>query len=173
VALDPELPEAHATLAGVLEWQYRRSEALAEFERALELNPNLADARYGLIFYQNGRPDDAIAFILRAKRLDPFHPAVYARLLGTAHYLAGHEGEALELLRIAMVREPNYRAAQVWLAAAAAQAGQMDEARQAAATVLRIDPDFTIAKWLDFIRLARPQDAAHLADGLRRAGLPD
>jgi adenylate cyclase len=173
VALDPELPEAHATLAGVLEWQYRRSEALAEFERALELNPNLADARYGLIFYQNGRPDDAIAFILRAKRLDPFHPAVYARLLGTAHYLAGHEGEALELLRIAVVREPNYRAAQVWLAAAAAQAGQMDEARQAAAAVLRIDPDFTIAKWLDFIRLARPQDAAHLADGLRRAGLPD
>jgi hypothetical protein len=48
----------------------------------------------------------------------------------------------------------------------------MGEARQAAAAVLRIDPEFSIAKWLDFVRLGRPQDGARLADGLCAAGLP-
>jgi tetratricopeptide (TPR) repeat protein len=35
VELDPYMAEAHAQLAYVLHWQYRRGEALREFERAL------------------------------------------------------------------------------------------------------------------------------------------
>jgi hypothetical protein len=37
---------------------------------------------------------------------------------------------------------------------------------------MRLQPDFTIASWLSFIRLV-PIDAANLNEGLRRAGLPD
>jgi hypothetical protein len=33
VEFDPYLAEGHATLAWVLHWQYRRSEALAEFHQ--------------------------------------------------------------------------------------------------------------------------------------------
>ena len=39
--LDPFVAEAHATLAWTLHWQYKRQQALAEFERARALNPNL------------------------------------------------------------------------------------------------------------------------------------
>jgi tetratricopeptide (TPR) repeat protein len=49
IELDPYLPEAHATLAWTLNWQYRRTEAIAAFERAFELNPNLADGRFVLV----------------------------------------------------------------------------------------------------------------------------
>jgi len=37
---------------------------------------------------------------------------------------------------------------------------------------MRLQPDFTIAGWLDFIRIA-PDDAANLREGLLLAGLPD
>lgn len=155
---------------GVLEWQYRRGDALAVLQRALELNPNLADARCGVIFHQNGRPDDATDVILRAKRLDPFHPAIDARWLGTAHHLAGHEGEAPEPRRIAAVREPNYRPSGSPPPRKPAIWTRRGKRRQRCCALI---PTSASPRWLDFIRLARPQDAAHLADGLRRAGLPD
>jgi len=60
----------------------------------------------------------------------------------------------------------------VWLAAAAARLGRRREADDAASRVMRILPDFTITKWLDFIRLA-PGDAINLHEGLRLAGLPE
>jgi hypothetical protein len=37
---------------------------------------------------------------------------------------------------------------------------------------MRLLPNFTIASWLNFIRLV-PTDAANAKEGLRRAGLPD
>jgi tetratricopeptide (TPR) repeat protein len=41
-------------------------------------------------------------------------------------------------------RLPNLQAAHLWLAAAYAQLGQLDEARKEAAEVLRINPGFAI-----------------------------
>jgi hypothetical protein len=41
------------------------------------------------------------------------------------------------------------------------------------AELLRIQPDFRITAWLDFIRLTDPDYANRLAAGLRKAGLPD
>ena len=37
---------------------------------------------------------------------------------------------------------------------------------------MRLLPDYTVASWLDFIRLV-PTDAANVKEGLQRAGLPD
>jgi adenylate cyclase len=52
--------------------------------------------------------------------------------------------------------------------------GQLDEARAEAAEVLRIDPKYTIGRTLRRLALfRRPEDVAHLLDGLRKAGLPE
>ena len=50
---------------------------------------------------------------------------------------------------------------------------QMDESHAAAATVLRLDPEFTISKFQRLIRLADKKDAERLGAALRKAGLPD
>src|SRR5439155_967868 len=61
--LDPELPEAHLSLAcafgGVFDWR----NAQIEFDRAIELNPNLAWAYeiYGWFLCGLGRLDEVIA----------------------------------------------------------------------------------------------------------------
>jgi adenylate cyclase len=173
VELDPYLAEAHATLAWVLHWQYRRDEAIAEFNRALELNPNLADGRLAHMLVHDGRAPEAVAFMRRVMRQDPFPPPIYFSYLGNAYYLSGDYGAAFNTLRTGMERMPGYRAIPVWLAAAAAQSGRDEDARTTAALVLQLAPKFTIAGWLGHIKFDRQADADHLAAGLRKAGLPE
>jgi TolB-like protein/DNA-binding winged helix-turn-helix (wHTH) protein/tetratricopeptide (TPR) repeat protein len=173
VALDGNLSEAHTALAWVLHWQYRRAESMAEYQRAFELNPNLAERSFAPALYHNGRTREAIDYMRRIMRLDPFHPAQLFVNLGAAYYLSGSYTEALGPLRTATDRMPDFRPGFVWRAAAAAQLGLDEEARRAASGVLRLQPDFKISEWLRFLRLAKQEDADRLADGLRKAGLPE
>jgi adenylate cyclase len=170
--LDPLLAEAHATLAWTLHWQYRRQEALDEFEKAHALNPNLADGRYAHALMQVGRAAEAVEFMQQVMLRDPFPPGMYLSWLGNSYYLLGRYEEAFATLSVGAERMPDYQSILVWLAGAAARIGREDDARSAAARVLRLQPDFTIAGWLNFIRLV-PTDAANLNEGLRRAGLPE
>ena len=172
VELDPYLAEAHATLGWILHWRYRRSEALAEFQRALELNPNLVDGRYAHLLVHNGRASEAVTYMLRALRQDPFPPPIYLSYLGNAYYMTGQYDAAFETLRRGRERMPDYRAMTVWLAAAAAQSGRDAEARETADRVLTMAPNFTITGWLRHIQFERQAEADRLAEGLRKAGLP-
>jgi adenylate cyclase len=173
VELDGNLAEAHATLGFVLRWQYRIHESNAAFERAFALNPNLADGRYGNMLNHQGRAAEAVGFLKRIMRLDPFHPAIYFQYLGNSHYLIGDYETAYHLIKAGAQRMAGYRPVFVWLAAAAAQAGRTEDARRAAAEVMSLQPDFTIGSWLKFLRLTKQTDSDHLAEGLRKAGLPE
>src|SRR6266702_4686273 len=73
--LDPELPQAHLSLAcafgGVFDWR----NAQVEFDRAIELNPNLAWAYEIYAWFLGGlsRLDEAIAKDKKAIELDPLN----------------------------------------------------------------------------------------------------
>src|SRR5213595_204336 len=75
IQLDPELPEAHLSLAcalgGVFDWR----NAQIEFDRAIELNPNLSWAYeiYAWFLGGLGRLDEAIAKDKKAIELDPLN----------------------------------------------------------------------------------------------------
>jgi len=75
--------------------------------------------------------------------------------------------------RIAASRIASVPQVHVWHSAIAAQMDQMEESRAAAATVLRLDPEFTISNFQALIRLADKKDAERLDAALRKAGLPD
>jgi adenylate cyclase len=173
VELDPNLPDAHMMLANVLKWLHRRAESSAEYDRAFTLNPNLADYRFGLALIHWGRTEEGMEYLKRIIRLDPFHPPACLTFLGNAYYQAGRYEEALENLKAATRRLPNFRPTYVWLAAAAAQLGRDEEAREAAAVVLKRDPNFAIRYWLAQHQFAKPEDAHHVAEGLRKAHLPE
>ena len=85
--LDPLLAEAHATFGWTLHWQYRRQEALAEFEKAHALNPSLADGRYAHALMQVGRAAEAVEFMQQVMLHDPFPPGMYLSWLGNSYYL--------------------------------------------------------------------------------------
>jgi TolB-like protein/Tfp pilus assembly protein PilF len=173
VELDPHLPDARLTLAGILRWSHRPAESRAEFERAFELNPNLADSRFALALMHWGRTEEAMDHLKRIIRFDPFHAPACLTFLGNAYYLIGRYTDAIGNLRAAARRTPNFRPTFVWLAATAAQLGYDGEAQDAAAVVLRREPAFTIKKWLQLHQFAKQADADLVAEGLRMARFPE
>jgi adenylate cyclase len=173
IDLDGALSEAHATLGWILSRQGHNGQGIAEFERAFELNPNFVDGRFGLMLSHAGRAPDAVEYMKRIMRLDPFYPPNYTYWLGKGYYFMGKYEQAIELIRSASARLPGHEPSRVLLAAVAAQLGRQKEARAAALEVIQIQPDFTIAGWLKFLNLSDRAYADRLADGLRRVGLPD
>src|SRR5438477_11763855 len=80
--LDPELPEAHLSLACALAGAFDWRNAQVEFDHAIELNPNLAWAYeiYAWFLGGLGRLDEAIAKDKKAIELDPLNSFFQAAL---------------------------------------------------------------------------------------------
>jgi adenylate cyclase len=173
VQLDPNLPVAHAQFGHVLTFEGRHEQAIAEFEKAIALNPNFTDWRFGGTLTRAGAPARAIQVIETHMRYDPFYSPWASGNLGMARYLLKEYSEALPPLREFASRAPGMSLSHVWLAANLAQLGQLDEARAEAAEVLRIDPTYTIDGTQRRLALFKPEDAEHFFDGLRKAGLPE
>ena len=174
VQLDPNLPEAHAALGYALSRRREHEAAIAEFERAMALNPNFTRWVFAEVSVLAGDPARAIEVAERHMRLDPFYVPAAPGSLGFAHYMRKQYSQALPFLRECVSRAPNLRAGHGWLAATYAQLGNIEQARAEAAEVLRIEPKYTIegtqARLSGF---KRPEDAEHFFDGLRKAGLPE
>jgi adenylate cyclase len=103
-------------------------------------------------------------------RLDPNHPAWYWTVLGRTHFTARRPAEAVTAMKH---RPKRTLFSQAYLAATYAQLGEQAAMDGAAAEVLRLRPDFSVSAFF----LAQPyklaSDREHLADSLRKAGLPD
>ena len=171
VALDGGDAEARARLAIALHERGDREGAQAEAERALTISPNLADAHgaLGVVLTFAGRPQEGFAALKTCIRLDPRSPSLVYRLrqIAVALYFSREYAAAVEAARQAIRSYPD-RGYTV-LAAALGQMGRTAEAREALETAIEIAPGA-----LDtFVRGApaiRPEDHAHMLEGLRKAG---
>jgi eukaryotic-like serine/threonine-protein kinase len=107
IELDDALPHAHGTLSFLLaqDWDFAGTER--EVQRALELNPDLAEVQTAKMMFNlvRGRFDDAIAAGKRAIELDPLSAAA-AQRLGLAYYFARRFDAAIEQLRKGMAMSP-------------------------------------------------------------------
>jgi tetratricopeptide (TPR) repeat protein len=171
--LDPLESRCHVALGVV--WLYRRDHEAAEYHyrRAYELNPNDADQmmRLGALVALRGRSKEALDWMARAIRLNPFHHMWYYNQRAIPLYSLGRYAEAAQDFK--KVPNPGYWSS-ARLAACYAQLGQVSEAQAAMAKVLKLRPDFSTA---DFLRrdvlLERAEDRDHLREGLIKAGLPE
>jgi tetratricopeptide (TPR) repeat protein len=61
IALDDSLAEAHVQLGNLYADQHKYNDSIPQYERALELNPNLPDAHYrlGTDFVHVGKKENA------------------------------------------------------------------------------------------------------------------
>ena len=73
IALDDELPEAHAALAGIKRDNWQWADAEREYRRAIALSASFGAARQALAIglTLTGNGDAAVAEIARARELDP------------------------------------------------------------------------------------------------------
>ncbi len=127
--LDDTLAEAHTSLAAAKvlhDWDWQGAEQ--EFQRAIELNPNLAQAHhwYGnLLLGPEGRHDEAIAELQRAQELDPLSLIVNADV-GFAYYLAGRYDLAFSAYQKVLAANPDFLPVHYYLWHYYQQTGQYD-----------------------------------------------
>ncbi len=108
--LDPDLGEAHASLAAVLwlhDWQWQ--EAQTEFKQSLALNPTYPTANHWYAEYlmTMGRHVEAIARMKSSQELDPLS-LIISVAIGWAFYMAGQYDDAIEQLRRTIELDSNY-----------------------------------------------------------------
>jgi adenylate cyclase len=174
VLLDSRLPLAHAQLGWALLWKRQHDAAIAEFKRAFALNPNFIDNRFALVMIYAGEPARAIEILEANLRLDPFPIlATSSSYMAHANYLLKRYEEAVCVLRECTSRLPNLQWPRLLLGSAYAQLGQLEEARNETAEVLRINPGFTIQGFKPLAVYKHPEDFEHRLDGMRKAGLPE
>jgi TolB-like protein/DNA-binding winged helix-turn-helix (wHTH) protein/Tfp pilus assembly protein PilF len=112
VALNGSLAEVHHSLAATLmlcDWDVKDAEF--EFKRALQLNPNYAEAHrvYADLLVASGRPEQGVAEAQRAVENDPMSGDINM-LLGWVYYMSRHYDQAIqqEMKTIAMdPKRPN------------------------------------------------------------------
>jgi tetratricopeptide (TPR) repeat protein len=148
-------------------------------DRALALNPNLAEAwrHSGWTKAWLGEPDLAIVNFAQSMRLNPLDPLLYIVQAGMAygHFFAGRYNEAASWVdrSLGNTRSQPFTTALRMMAASQALAGRLEEAQKPISRLLSIDPEHCIAKVLKLSPIRRPQDIARYAEGLRLAGLPE
>ena len=108
--LDPDLAEAHTSLAALLwlhDWQW--AEAETEFKRSLELSPTYPTANhwYAEFVMTMGRHEEAIARMKNGQELDPLSLIINVAV-GWALYHGRSYDEAVEQLRRTVELDPNY-----------------------------------------------------------------
>jgi eukaryotic-like serine/threonine-protein kinase len=130
LAIDRELPEAHAVLAEILfEHDWNWSAAEREFTQALQLNPSLeyARERYAMFLAARGRTDAALVQIADARRVDPLSPVIAASAAGILRYARRYEEAVQEFNRV-LATHPDLLSANVGLARTLNALGRHDEA---------------------------------------------
>jgi TolB-like protein len=153
--------------------------AVALTDRALALNPNLAIAWFAsgnVRLYQGGEPDRAIEHLARAMRLSPLDPIMFWMQSGTAfaHFLAGRHEEASAWAEKAFRENPRSLGALRLIAVSNALAGRPEEARNAIARILELDPEMRLSNLNDRTsKFGRAEDLEKYAKALRLAGLPE
>ena len=106
-ALPPEKATVHSALGFVLLGQAKTDAAVAEFERAIQINSGLANPHLGLgiALMRRGQFTDAVAEILVATTLEP-RLSIYHSYLGKAFYEERKFEQAFSALDAAVELDP-------------------------------------------------------------------
>ena len=173
ISLEKKLPVAY----WVKGLSYREDgepvKALVEAELAIKYDPNYANAHVLLatLLYYAGRPEEGLERIKKAMLINPHHPFNYTFHLGQAYFILERYAEAIAAFVKSIDSNPASERIHVWLAAAYAQAGAIDEAEWEADQVLTLNPDFSLQRMEKSLPFKDAKDLRHFTDGLRMAGL--
>jgi adenylate cyclase len=171
IALEEANASAHRLLGALyVRWE-QYDLAAGELRRAIELNPNdaMSYGELGAVMLYSGKTEEAIQLMETENRFNPHLGPGDLMELGLAYYLEGRYEDAIRILERGVGQRPDFPGHHIGLAAAYAQLGRSEEARQAAAKVLHLSPFFETESYGSAFR--NPADRTALVEGLRKAGL--
>jgi serine/threonine-protein kinase len=114
--IDSTCADAFVSLASNDESNWNFSDSEKHFKRALELNPNNAQAHqwYHDHLWKKGKPKEAFDEITRAQALDPLNPLISSIIMNNYHFL-GEDDKAFEQFKKTVHLNPNYGMNFVWV----------------------------------------------------------
>ncbi|GEO17603.1 adenylate cyclase [Microvirga aerophila] len=173
IRLDPENVRALQALMVALFFARQPTEALTVGERAVALNPNDTEllAEFATRLGQAGAWERATTLLEQALARNPGHSDYYNGNLAVHAYIRHDYRRAEELIRqVSLEKFPLYH----FVAAIIhAQLYMKPETAEARTRFVQMRPDF-FPNWdLEMAkRNLQPEDAAHIAEGARKAGFP-
>ena len=176
ISRDENHPGAYGLLAYILVLDRDFQKAIAMGERSLALVPNNAHnlQRMAFLLEYGGRPEEAIGYVCKAMRLNPFFPVFYWGTLGDSYRLAGKYDQAIAAFQKVLERKPDdVRLGRIRLTAAFIQAGREAEGREVARQILKLKPKFSLKRYEKSRLYKNKAETKRLIDALREAGLPD
>jgi adenylate cyclase len=175
ISLDESDPAARELLASVYLSMRQYDKAIAEGERAIELDPNGADvyAKFGQTLLFAGRPDEAIGYIKKGMRLNPFPESWYFNDVGRCYILKGQYEKAVTEFNKGHNSAPKSPWPHLGLAVAYSLLERQEEALASAEKCLETAP-FVSVNWFTKISLFKNvADTKLIAEAMRRAGFPE
>lgn len=177
----PDHAMAHCLVGVVQIFTKRAAQGIAECERALALDRNLASAYtwIGLGKCYLGQAEETEAYVMEAFRLSPRDNRGFSWMntAGVAQSYLAADAAAVSWFKRSIETNRNVAPfVHFYLAAALAHLDRIEEARASLQAGLALDPNFTLSHF----HASAPTDnstclaqRARIAEGMQRAGLPE
>lgn len=150
-------------------------EAMSMFDFALSLDQNdaLGWAMSGITLTYLGRGDEALERFRNAFKLSPFDTMNFSWWCGAgmAEFVSGNFDESVRWLKKARQANPRFAATLRMLTASLALSGKEDEAQSVSHSLLGLDENFSVDRFISWYPMVREQDKLALKNGLLAAGL--
>jgi tetratricopeptide (TPR) repeat protein len=171
---------AHYLMCRVLVQTKHGVEGIAQCERALALNPNLASAHalIGLAKLFDGHPEETENHEREALRVSPHDSdaGVWVAYIARAKLDLRAYKEALDFYLRAKELNPNYPTGRFNMAATLVELGRLDEARAEVQAGLALNPGFTLRRYRDGAQSDNPvflKSRERIIEDMRKAGVPE
>jgi adenylate cyclase len=174
IAMDESNSSAHASLAFSYIYLREFDKAIEEAEKSVSLSPNSAGGYWalGLALNLTGRPQEAIPILQKCLRLSPvpIHSNALQSLANSYEKIGQNEEAIATYKKVLQIYGCDHLLAHLGLARAYAEMGHENEARAEGVEVLRIDPKFSVERYVKNVPADQPSKD-RLTNALRKAGL--
>jgi TolB-like protein/Tfp pilus assembly protein PilF len=171
---------AHYLMARVLVQTNRPAQSIEESERALALNPNLAEAQalVGLARLFEGHPEETESHEREALHVSPHDTDanVWVAYIALSKLYLGAYEEALDFYHRSIELNRNYATGRFYYGAILAELGRVDEAKAEVKAALALNPDFTLRRYRAGAQSDNPvflKGRERIIEDMRRAGVPE
>jgi len=163
----------HRVLAYTYVLFRKHDKAIEEARKAIEMEPNSADAHndLGHVLFQSDMAQEAVSVLKKAIRLNPYPPSMYFHNLAWAYHSLGKYDKAIHSAKKAIQVNPKDIVAHRALVSCYSLLGREKDARAEAVKVLQIDPNFSVDRMAKRSPLKNKDKANKIWDSYRKAGL--
>ena len=176
----PNKPALHFLMCQVQIQTNRSAEGIAECQRALALNPILANvhAQIGIASLVNGHPEETESHVREAMDASPRDITMFIWIadIAVAKLYSGADEEAVAGLRQTLDFYRNYAIAHFYLSAALELLGRHDDAQEEVQAGLALNPQFTIHRFRAGAQSDNPiflEQRERIIEAMQKAGIPE